>query len=189
MAMVSSIALLHPTRLQIAQVLLAAERCSTKELHTRLPDIPIASLYRHVAYLAKHGLIEVVDERPNGGVSEKVYALAAGLANPSRGEIADMPADDLLTVFTVFVSGLIRDFREYLQRDDYDMNRDRAGFTQAAFWASDEEMDALGDEFNALLSRMVTNPPGDGRRRRVLSTVLMPNENHEDHSHEPSNHE
>ena len=181
MTMVSSKALLHPIRLQIAQVLLVAERCSTKELHAQLPDIPIASLYRHVAYLAKDGLIEAVDERPVGGASEKVYALAAGLANPSLQEFTDMPTEDLLTVFTVFVSGLIRDFREYLQRDGYDLDSDRVGFAQAAFWASDDEVDALGEELTALLSRMATNPPGDGRRRRVLSTILMPNENPEGH--------
>lgn len=172
--MATSSALLHPVRLRIVQMLLGEGELTTHQLHERLADVPIATLYRHVSNLAEHDLIEVAEEQQVRGASEKTYRLAPGFANPSPEELSSLSGEELLTAFTVFTSGLIRDFGDYLDSGEPDLHADRVSFAQAAFWADDEEMDRLGRAIMAALEPLVGNSPAPGRRRRALSTILMP---------------
>jgi DNA-binding transcriptional ArsR family regulator len=55
--------LLHPVRLRILRAFLGDRALTTTELRTELPDVPPASLYRHVARLADGGVLSVVAER------------------------------------------------------------------------------------------------------------------------------
>ncbi|WP_040158670.1 helix-turn-helix domain-containing protein [Mobilicoccus massiliensis] len=172
----TSSALLHPVRLRLVQMLLGEGDLTTRQLHDRLPDVPIATLYRHVSHLANHGLIEVADEQQIRGASERTYRLAAGFANPSADELKALSTEELLTAFTVFTSGLIHDFRDYLRAGEPDLHADRVSFAQASFWASDDELDEFSRVLMAALQGLVDNGPGQGRRRRTLTTVLMPRE-------------
>lgn len=172
--MSTSSALLHPVRLRIVQMLLGEGALTTHQLHERLADVPIATLYRHVAHLVKHELIEVAGEQQIRGASEKRYRLAAGFANPSAEELRSLSHEELLTAFTVFTSGLIRDFGDYLHAGTPDLSADRVSFAQASFWASAEEVDDFGRALMAALEGLLANEPTPDRRRRTLSTVLMP---------------
>ncbi len=53
--MTSADLLLHPVRLRIVQAFLADRALTTSELRTELPDVPTASLYRHIAGWSKPG--------------------------------------------------------------------------------------------------------------------------------------
>lgn len=165
--------LLHPVRLQIVQALLG-EELTTHQLHERLPEVPIATLYRHVSHLVRHDLLEVAGEHQVRGASEKTYRLAAGFANPTAEELATSSSEELLTAFTVFTSGLIRDFGEYLRDDGRDLAADRVSFAQADFWATDEEVDEFTDALMEALIAVRAHGPGEGRRRRKLTTILVP---------------
>lgn len=166
--------LMHPVRLRIVQALLGEGELTTHQLHERLPDVPIATLYRHVGHLDKHDLIEVADEQQIRGASEKTYRLAPGFANPSAEELNSLSNEELLTAFTVFTSGLIRDFGDYLKVGTPDLHADQVSFAQASFWATDEEVDEFGQALMAALRGFLNNDPTPERRRRTLSTVLMP---------------
>lgn len=166
--------LLHPVRLRIVQALLGEGELTTRQLHERLEDIPIATLYRHVAHLDRHELIEVADEQRIRGASEKTYRLAAGFANPSPEELNSLSDEELLSAFTVFTSGLIRDFGDYLRSGETDLYADRVSFAQATFWATDAEVDAFGRALMAALDDLLANDATSQRRRRTLSTVLVP---------------
>lgn len=167
-------ALLHPVRLRIVQSLLGEDELTTHQLHEHLPDVPIATLYRHVSHLVKHKLIEISDEQKIRGTSEKTYRLAPGFANPSAEELNSLSNEELLTAFTVFTSGLIRDFGAYLEAGSPDLYADRVSFAQASFWASDEDVDEFGRTLTDALEKLMTNSPAPDRRRRTLSTVLIP---------------
>lgn len=174
--MATSSALLHPVRLRIVQVLLGAGELTTHQLHERLPDVPIATLYRHVSHLVMHKLIEVAGEQQIRGANEKTYRLAAEFANPSARELNALSAEELQTAFTVFASGLIRDFGDYVRTGTPDLHADRVSFAQASFWADDDEIDAFGQTLMAALKDLLGNDPAPGRRRRTLTTILMPQE-------------
>ena len=174
--MTTSSSLLHPIRLRIVQALLGEGKLTTHQIHERLTDVPIATLYRHVSHLVKHELIEVAEERQIRGASEKTYRLAPGFSNPSSEELNSLSNEELLTAFTVFTSGVIRDFDDYLKAGDPDLHDDRVSFAQASFWASDDEIDEFGNALMAALEGLLANAPAPERRRRTLSTVLMPRE-------------
>ncbi len=172
--MVSSSPLLHPIRLRIVQSLLASDELTSHELHERLGDVPIATLYRHIKHLLEHELIEVAGERRVRGASERSYRVGANLANPSSNELLSLTSEELMTVFTVFVSGLIRDFGTYVDGETRDLVRDRVSFAQADFWATDEELDAFFASVMDALGTVMANPSDEGRRRRALTTIALP---------------
>lgn len=65
--------LLHPVRMRILQALFDADPLTTAQLRDRLPDIPAATMYRHIAVLADAGVLEVVDEKRVRGTVERSY--------------------------------------------------------------------------------------------------------------------
>ncbi len=82
--MASADLLLHPVRLRVVQVLLGDRVLTTGELHEELPDVPAATLYRHVGLLADAGVLAIVSERKVRGAAERRYRLvpAAASADP-----------------------------------------------------------------------------------------------------------
>ncbi|OLO60204.1 DNA-binding protein [Actinomyces oris] len=171
----ASSALLHPVRLRIIQTLLADGDLTPHQLHAHLVDVPIATLYRHVNHLASHGLIEVAQERQVRGTSEKTYRVTPGMANPTPQDLGSLSREELMTVFTVFTTGLIGDFSAYIRDGDRpDLTEDRVNFTQASFWATQAEVDTFLDTVSQALQNLLGNQPGGDRRRRTLTTVLIP---------------
>src|SRR3954469_15482471 len=73
--------LLHPVRLRIVQAFLGERALTTAELRDELPDIPPASLYRHIALLADAGVLAVASERRVRGATERTYILRLAAAN------------------------------------------------------------------------------------------------------------
>lgn len=168
--------LLHPVRLRITQSLLghADPGLTTAQLHELMPEVAIATLYRHVAHLVEHAVIEVADAHQVRGASEKLYRIAPGLTNPTPDELRSAEPDDLLTAFTVFTSGLIHDFDAYIHGDTPDLDRDRVSFAQADFWATTGEIDAFLATMMTGLQSLMANAPSGERRQRKLTTVLVP---------------
>lgn len=163
----------HPVRMRILHSLLRDGPSTAARLGDVLPDVPPATLYRHLKRLAEGGAIEVVEERPVRGVVERVYAAAAG-ASLGREELEGIPPEAHLRYFGVFVAGLLESFQRYLEGGAADLARDRAGYRQFPMHLSDAEADELIGEMNELLSRAMRNEPRPDRRRRVLTRILIP---------------
>ncbi len=68
-------ALGHPVRQHVLR-LLTSEPLTNKQMATRI-GIPAGKLHFHVRELERAGLIELVEERPKGGVIEKYYRAVA----------------------------------------------------------------------------------------------------------------
>ena len=81
---------LHPVRLRILQAFLGDRALTTGELRDELPDVPAASLYRHVARLVDAGVLSVVAERRVRGAVERTYVLRTSAASVRMDELADM---------------------------------------------------------------------------------------------------
>jgi hypothetical protein len=165
--------LLHPVRLRIVQAFLGERALTTAELGAELDDVPTASLYRHVGLLVDAGVLAVAEERKVRGAAERRYrlVLAAASADP-----AGMSTEDHRRAFATFVAALLADFDRYLDRsgDALDPVADGVGYRQAGLWLDDDEFGVLVAELRALVSARMALPQREGRRRRILSTVLMP---------------
>ncbi|MGI5201430.1 helix-turn-helix domain-containing protein [Spirillospora sp. CA-108201] len=164
---------LHPVRIRVLRAV-GGGRCSTREIARLLPDVPQATLYRHLAALAKGHLLEVVEERRVGGTSERVYALPSGGAVLSGEALATATSEDHGRYFTAFVSSLLAEFSRYLARERIDLMADGVGYQQSVLHLDDEEFADFARRFTELVQPLLGNEPGEGRTPRLLATVLMP---------------
>ena len=167
--------LLHPVRMRVVQAFLGGRTLTTGDLRDQLPDVPAASLYRHVGLLAEGGVLVVAGERKVRGAAERSYRLAAeSLLQPE--DTAALSAEDHRRAFTSFVGMLLGDFDRYLRQagDPPDLLRDRVGYRQAAVWVTDEEFDAMIAEVAAAVQARLAHRPDGARRRRLISTVNVP---------------
>ena len=149
------------------------------ELAGELSDVGPATLYRHINTLRQAGAIAVVEERPARGTPERVYALVEGAGELSPDHLTD---EDHLRYFTMFIAGLLDDFGRYLARDNVDVLADGVGYRQVALELTDREFAELtGREFaeltgrlNAALAPALSNRPAQRRKRRALTTIVIP---------------
>lgn len=172
--MTSADLLLHPVRLRIVQAFLGDRALTTTEIQTELPDVPVASLYRHVARLVDGGVLAVVAERRVRGAVERTYVLRTAAASVSLEELAKMTPDQHRQMFLAYVAGLIGDFDRYLAREDIDLMRDGVSYRMAGMWLDDGELVELLRELLTVFQPRLANAPKPGRKRRILGTVLLP---------------
>ncbi|PZG21293.1 transcriptional regulator [Micromonospora craterilacus] len=164
---------LHPVRIRILRAVAGAQ-LTTHDLVELLPDIPQATLYRHLATLVKTGLLDVVEERKVRGAVERVYALPAHGATLDAEALATATPADHARYFTAFVSSLLSEFSRYLARERIDFVADGVGYQQLVLHMTDAELGEFAAGFNALVGPLLGNEPGDGRIPRLFATVLMP---------------
>ena len=167
--------LVHPVRLRAVRALLRAPMTAA-QLQEVLGDVPQATLYRHLAALEEGGILEVVDTRRARGGTERTFAVVDGAASLGPEDLDDATPDDHLRWFTTFVGTLLTDFAAYVDGDDADLEADRAGYRQVPLWLTDEETDELAAGLRAVLDRFTDLAPTEERRRRILTTVLVPDD-------------
>ena len=172
--MASADLLLHPVRLRIVEAFLGDRALTTVALRSELPDVPLASRYRHVARLVDAGVLAIVAERRVRGALERTYTLRLSAAQLSAADVARMTPDDHRQAFMAFTAGLLGDFDRYLARGGSDLARDGVGYRMAAMWLSELEYVAFLRELSAVVQSYMTKPPTPGRRRRILRTILIP---------------
>jgi hypothetical protein len=171
--------LLHPVRLRVVQAFLGDRTLTTADLRSELPDVPVATLYRHVGVLADAGVLAVVGERKVRGAAERTYRLDIAAASLGPGDAAAMTADDHRRAFTTFAAALMADFDRYVARSAPDggapdLAGDRVGYRQAAVWVTDEEFDAMAADLAEVVKARMANRPDGTRRRRLVTTVHLP---------------
>jgi hypothetical protein len=166
--------LLHPVRLRIVQAFLGGRVLTTAELGAALDDVPTASLYRHVGRLADAGVLVVAGERRVRGAAERSYRL--DLEAASVDDLASMDGEDHRRAFATFVAALLADFDRYVARagERPDLLADGVGFRQAGLWLDDEEHAELVRDLAEVVRARMDFSARPGRRRRLLSTVLVP---------------
>ncbi len=169
----SATLLLHPVRLRIVRALLGERRMTTSELAAVLPEVSAATVYRQVATLADAGVLVVVAEERIRGAVQRTYALDTDAAQVRDEDLAAMGPEDHRRAFTAFVAGLLADFDRYLAGDPHPRN-DLVGYRTAALWLTDDELVALASEMSAAVATRLDLGPGQGRTRRLMSTVVMP---------------
>ena len=167
--------LLHPVRLRIVQAMVG-RRMTAMELKHVLGDVAQATLYRHLKQLHDGGLLEIVDERQVRGGLERTYSVVTEAVSLGADDLVDADAGDLFRYFATFVGALLTDYASYLKAGPIDLAADRVGFRQLPLWMTDEEVDELVDELSAVLQRRMENSPGGGRRRRLFSSIVMPDD-------------
>lgn len=173
--MASADLLLHPVRLRVVQAFLGDRRLTTAELAAELADVPVGSLYRHVARLARAGVLRVVAERRVRGALERTYALRTAAAQVGPAEAAALGPEDHARAFLAFTASLLAAFDRYVEGTPApDLARDGVGYRMAGLWLTDEELGELVRDVASVVAPRQGNRPGPGRRRRLVAGVLVP---------------
>ena len=165
--------IIHPIRLRVMQ-LLGQKPMTTAELDVLMPDVAKSSLYRHIRKLLDGGMIEVAETHPVKGTPEKTYQLLHA-PHLTVEDVKTMTKEDHLRYFSSYVAGLVQDFKAYLDsQENLDMLADQAGYSEALFYASTEELDELFKPFRDKLNKLQKQPPKAGRRFRKLVFINHP---------------
>ncbi len=177
--MASADLLLHPVRLRVVQALLGDRVLTTGELQAELPDVPAATLYRHVGLLADAGVLAVAAERRVRGSTERSWRLVTEAASLGPEEAAGMSREQHRRAFGTFVAALLADFDRWVDAGGPDcrrpdLERDGVGYRLLALWLDDDEFAGLVADLRRVLGERLENRPREGRRRRVLGTVFLP---------------
>ena len=166
--------LLHPIRMRILMAV-AGNQYSSQEIAEQLPDVPQATLYRHIRKLARAGVLSVVEERQVRGTTEKVYALVSQAASMTLEEAKNLSREDHMRFFISFIASVLDDFSRYLQKEGpFDLLADGVGYRKIPIQLSEDEFIEFSKQMNQVVLPYLKFPPGPGRKRRILTTIMIP---------------
>lgn len=166
--------IMNPIRLRLVMALVN-RNLTPAQLGELLSDVPQATLYRHLNKLVKGTLVEVAEERQVRGTVEKVYRLNSQAPRFGPDDLREVSKDDWMRYFSNFVMGLLANFSHYLESTEKpDFLADGVGFTEAPIYLNDAEFMQMAKELNEVLLKFVPNPPEPGRRRRLFTTIVIP---------------
>jgi hypothetical protein len=148
---------------------------TTTELRSELPDVPPASLYRHVARLVDAGVLAVQAERRVGGAVERTYVLRVAAANPGISEqLAEMSVEDHRQASLASSPASSATSSGTLATDDVDLERDGVAYRLIGLRLDDVELVEFLGEIADLFRPRLANAPAPGRKRRILASILLP---------------
>ena len=150
---------MNPVRQRIFQYFLLHETGTVKKVKKALPDVPSASLYRHMKILADSSILVVVGENRIRGTVESVYKLNkdAMAAEDENGNGVQMA-----------LLGLCASFAKYFSAGSADPKKDMLLFTNCTLMLTDEEFTDFLSEINELgLKYMKAEPTADSKTRRI----------------------
>ena len=165
--------LLHPVRLRIV-LATAGDDVTTADVARRLPDVPQATLYRHIAKLADAGILELVGERQARGAVEKTFRVNTARASLGVDEAAAMTAEEHFEAFVTFVGVLIETYGRYLDTPGAEPSVDGVSIRQARLWLTDSELAGLVADVTTVLTRYLGHTKTPERTPRLLNTILIP---------------
>jgi DNA-binding transcriptional ArsR family regulator len=166
--------LAHPVRLRIVFAFSGDRVRTTSDLYASLPDVPRATLYRHVDLLAEGGVLEVADEQRVRGVIERHYRLRPQRTVIDRDAVAAMSVDDHRRAFAAGMAALLAEFNAYLDRPGTDPVADSVGYRQGTVWLSPDELAEMISDLLAALRSRWGNEPAPNRRPHLVSAIFFP---------------
>jgi len=83
-------------------------------------------------------------------------------------------SDDHFRYFATFLVTLLSDYASYLDAGSPDLTADRVGYQQVPLWLTDAEFDALAGELSKAVRGRFGQEPAPGRRRRLITSIVMP---------------
>jgi DNA-binding transcriptional ArsR family regulator len=158
--------------MRVVLALAGGKPMTVQQLHERLGDVPVATLYRHVRTLAESGVLVTAGERQVRGTVERRYTLDRDRAGIAPADLATATPDQLVAAFSTFAAGLVAEYRAFVSRPA--ANPGEAAWFVTPLQLSDEQFAAFGGELQSALQRAMSVPPVPGSRRRTLATVLIP---------------
>ena len=150
---------MNPVRQRIFQYFLLHETGTVKDLKKALPDIPSASLYRHIKILSDSSILTVVGENRIRGTVESVYKL-----NKDALAIEDETGNAVqMSLLSICAS-----FARYFSGGKADPKKDMLLLTNCTLMLTDEQFSGFLSEINEVaLKYMKAEASADSKMRQI----------------------
>ena len=156
---------MNPVRQRIFQYFLLHETGTAKELKKALPDVPSASLYRHIRILADHAILTVVNENRIRGTVESVYRLNKdALATEDEGGNAVQ-----MSLLSICAS-----FARYFAKGNVDPKKDMLLLTNCTLLLTDEEFSGFLSEINEIALKYMKAEVTESSKTRQITLISAP---------------
>ena len=156
---------MNPVRQRIFQFFLLHETGTVKEIKKALPDIPNASLYRHVKILADNSILMVVNENRIRGTVESVYQLNKN-ALATEDETGNAVQMSLLSICAAFA--------KYFSSGNVDPRKDMLLLTNCTLVLTDEEFSAFLSEINEIALKYMKAETAKNSKTRQITLISAP---------------
>lgn len=156
---------MNPVRQRILQYLLVHEKGTVKEMKKELPDVPGASLYRHVKILNDSGFILAVEENKIRGTVENVYSL-----NRAALEVEDENG----TAVQMSLLSLCAAFAKYFASGHADPKKDLLMLTSCTLTLTDEDFIKFLTELNEVAAKYMEKPVTETSVSRQITLISSP---------------
>ena len=156
---------MNPVRQRIFQYFLLHKTGTVKELKKALPDVPNASLYRHINILADHSILVVVDENRIRGTVESVYQL-----NKNALAVEDENGNAVqMSLLSICAS-----FARYFAKGNADPKKDMLLLTNCTLLLTDEEFSGFLSEINEIALKYMKAEATESSKMRQITLISAP---------------
>lgn len=156
---------MNPVRQRIFQYLLVHDTGTVKDIRKALPDVPNASLYRHMKILTDNAVLTVVGENRIRGTVESIYQL-----NKSALEIDDADGAGVqMALLSICAS-----FAKYFAGGHADPRKDMLMLTTCTLTLTDEDFMSFLSEINRLALKYMDIEVRKGSKTRQITLISAP---------------
>lgn len=156
---------MNPVRQRIFQYLLVHETGTVKDIRKALPDVPSASLYRHMKILTDNAVLTVVGENRIRGTVESIYQL-----NKSALEIDDADGAGVqMALLSICAS-----FAKYFAGSHADPRKDMLMLTTCTLTLTDEDFMSFLSEINRLALKYMDIEVRKASKTRQITLISAP---------------
>ena len=156
---------MNPVRQRIFQYFLLHETGTVKELRKALPNIPSASLYRHIKILADSSILMVVGENRIRGTLESVYRL-------NKDAIAT--EDETGNAVQMSLLSICASFAKYFSAGNADPQKDMLLLTNCTLLLTDEEFSEYLSEINQVTVKYMKKAISESSKTRRITLISAP---------------
>ena len=165
-------ALLHPVRARL--IMLLGEKPQTPlELRTRLPEIPLGTLYRHLNVLLDCKVIEVVRERRIHGTVERQFALQSGASYYTDQQKDELSPYDITRIVGILTSLVSQEFERFAETARPPYKDGEFSMITTTLYLTPEEI----QEYRQFMKQFISKEgrePQEGLERRLIALFSVP---------------
>ena len=166
----------NPVKCKLLLEIHSQGKATAKHLADIYNDIPQATLYRHLKKMLSDGILQVIEETQVRGTVEKTYALAFNINSDMKKMMEENSGELYMQYFMQYIIGFAKQFQQYCQSPDINIQKDMTGFSLSPLYLSDEELTALVTGISQIIDTVKNNEPKPDRKLRTIGIIISPEE-------------
>ena len=175
----------NPLKLRIL-MLLARNGPMTAKTILQETGASQTTVYRALNGMQDAGIIRVVSETKVRAVTERTYDISFDFEHFDVDMVRENDLKGYCSMFGTFMLGLMRDFEEYSEDPDADLNRDSTGFASTGVYLTEEQARKLSWEMAELVEPYLSRSSPE-QNLHTMAFILTPPQKRESVSESGAN--